>query len=157
MPTGTVGIIHNISLNRPSGLADAPSAFCILSLNVAKVARPTDIPIPTPRYDKPETPAEKWYCSSKTAGNVVNSKKRRPKTNAHRRERRSTIGEKISSFVGRTIARRKSWRGVRPRSIFETSAALPVSFRRRAAFHCSSTVALVSRSKKSDIVNATPA
>ena len=157
MPTGTAGMTHIMGFRRPSGLGESPSAFCSLSLTVAKAPRETAIPIPTPRYDKPETPAEKWYCSSKTVGNVVNSIKRRPKTNAHRRERRSTIGDRMRSFVGRIIARRNSWRGVRPRSIFETRAALPVSFRRRAAFHPSSTAALVSRRKKIDMVNDTPA
>ena len=69
----------------------------------------------------------------------------------------STIGDRTRSFDGRTIARRKSWRAVRPRSDFERRAVLPVSFRRRAAFHCSSTAALVSRRKKIDMVRNTPA
>ena len=157
MPIGTAGMTHIMGFRRPSGLGESPSAFCILSLSVAKAARETPIPSPTPRYDKPETPAEKWYCSSKTVGNVVNSIKRRPKTKAHRRERRSTIGDRMRSFVGRIMARRNSRRGVKPRSIFETRAALPVSFRRRVAFHFSSTEALVSRRKKIDMVNDTPA
>jgi hypothetical protein len=148
---------QDIGFKRSSGLGESPDSFCSLSLTVANAPREVAIPVPAPRYDKPETPAEKLYCSPKTVGNVVKSKKRRPNTNAQRRERRSTMGDRMRNFVGRTIARRNSWRGPRPRSIFDTRAVLPVSFRREAAFQFRSTAALVSWRKKIDTVNDIPA
>jgi hypothetical protein len=131
--------------------------LCILSLRRAKATREAAVPIPRPRYDRPDTPAEKWYCSSKTVGKEVNRRNMRPKKKAHKRERRRTIGDKNRSFVGREIAIMNSCRGVRFRSIFETRAGLPVSFLRRAAFRDRSTAALVSRRKKTDATNDTAA
>jgi hypothetical protein len=77
-------------------------------LVTAKVPREIAIPNPTPRYVKLETLVEKWYCSSKTVGNVVNRIKRRPKTNAYKSNRRSTISYRIRSFIKRVIARKNS-------------------------------------------------
>lgn len=70
-PIGTADITHIMDLRGHSGTTASPAFFCSLSLTVANTTRDMAMPMPTPRWERPDTPAEKWYGCSNTAENVV--------------------------------------------------------------------------------------
>lgn len=131
--------------------------FIIALVVVPNAAKPMTIPMPMPKYARTTAPCENPYVPSYTPGVVVKSRWRYPYTIEAYVERVNTIGETMSSFRGRDMARQNTVQGEPLVCNFGRRGSLPVCFHSRAALRMCRTGAYDSRKKNKPASEEAPA